>query len=206
MIRNNLAVLLAERSLKITQVAQDTGISRNTITSTAQNDGKMIQLETINILCQYLGISHSEFFSYLPFDVKVATLSPKEKITKFEKSGRPDDEIHINEYSFDLFLTETNVKSREKKTHSLIVNVPNFTVDTDKILNLKTVFPLDTRDSSIIELSRLWDELPAGFKGDIRQNILNSIGLQIEKDIMPIDDNIRYMQKRIELTFEDKLL
>lgn len=68
MIRNRLSVLLAERTLKITKVAKETGISRNTITSTAQNDGKMIQLETINALCHYLKITPGEFFSYIPYD------------------------------------------------------------------------------------------------------------------------------------------
>lgn len=69
MIRNRLATLLAERSMKITKVANDTGLSRNTITSTAQNDGKMIQLETINTLCQYLNVEPTNFFEFLPFDL-----------------------------------------------------------------------------------------------------------------------------------------
>ncbi|EMB9041042.1 helix-turn-helix transcriptional regulator, partial [Listeria monocytogenes] len=35
MIHNNLSVLLAERNIKITRVAKDTGISRSTITAIA---------------------------------------------------------------------------------------------------------------------------------------------------------------------------
>ncbi len=68
MIRNRLAILLAERELKITRVANDTNISRNTITGIAQNDSKMMQLETINELCKYLGVTPGEFFEYAPFD------------------------------------------------------------------------------------------------------------------------------------------
>lgn len=83
MIRNRLSVLLAERTLKITKVAKETGISRNTITSTAQNDGKMIQLETINALCHYLKITPGEFFSYIPYDFTYQfQLSRNEEIQK----------------------------------------------------------------------------------------------------------------------------
>lgn len=69
LIRNRLSVLLAERNLKITRVSKDTGIARSTITSITQNDAKMIQLETINSLCIYLGITPCEFFEFSEFDV-----------------------------------------------------------------------------------------------------------------------------------------
>ncbi|MHA3065767.1 helix-turn-helix domain-containing protein [Lacticaseibacillus saniviri] len=65
-IRNNLAVLLAVRGIKISQAAKDTGISRNTLFGIASNKNKMIQLETVNALCQYLEIAPGEFFIYTP--------------------------------------------------------------------------------------------------------------------------------------------
>lgn len=70
MIRNRLNVLLAERNLKITRVSKDTGIARSTITSISQNDVKMIQLETINSLCIYLGVTPCEFFEFSEYDVE----------------------------------------------------------------------------------------------------------------------------------------
>ncbi len=68
MIRNRLAALMGERGLKITRVAKDTGISRNSITSIAQNDSEMIRMETINTLCKYLGVTPCEFYEYEPID------------------------------------------------------------------------------------------------------------------------------------------
>lgn len=65
-IRNNLAVLLAQRGLKTTQVAIDTDISRNTLTAIVYNRNKMIQLNTLDRLCQYLHITPAEFFLYDP--------------------------------------------------------------------------------------------------------------------------------------------
>ncbi|WP_369689692.1 helix-turn-helix domain-containing protein [Lentilactobacillus kosonis] len=38
-------------------------LSRNTITSTSQNDTKMIQIETVNALCQYLEIAPKDFLN-----------------------------------------------------------------------------------------------------------------------------------------------
>ncbi|PLA80856.1 hypothetical protein CYR81_06920 [Enterococcus faecalis] len=68
MIRNNLSLLLTERNLKITRVANDTGISRTTLTALNQNDNKMIQMDTINTLCKYLKITPCDFFEYTPID------------------------------------------------------------------------------------------------------------------------------------------
>ncbi|MCG4280890.1 helix-turn-helix domain-containing protein [Lacticaseibacillus saniviri] len=65
-IRNNLAVLLAARNIKLSQATKDTGISRNTLFGIASNKNKMIQLETVNALCQYLEITPNEFFVYAP--------------------------------------------------------------------------------------------------------------------------------------------
>lgn len=71
MIANNLAALLAERKIKITRLAKETGISRSTLTSIAQNDTKMIQLEVINQICMYLEITPEDFFVFVPIDVKI---------------------------------------------------------------------------------------------------------------------------------------
>ncbi|KKW88327.1 helix-turn-helix domain-containing protein [Lacticaseibacillus rhamnosus] len=65
-IRNNLAVLMAQRGLKTTQVAIDTGISRNALTVLVYNRSKMIQLTTLNKLCKYLQVTPAEFFVFDP--------------------------------------------------------------------------------------------------------------------------------------------
>lgn len=68
MIRNNLAILMAEKQRRVNELANETGISRITITSTRQNSGKMIQLATVNKLCQSLKVEPQEFFEFVPFD------------------------------------------------------------------------------------------------------------------------------------------
>ena len=43
MIRNRLAEILFERDIKITDIANGTGISRNTISNTASNNSDMLK-------------------------------------------------------------------------------------------------------------------------------------------------------------------
>ena len=54
--------LMAERNLKITQVSKDTGLSRPTLNNIKFNRNKAIQMETIDILCNYFRITPGELF------------------------------------------------------------------------------------------------------------------------------------------------
>lgn len=129
MIRNRLSELLAERHLKISRVANDIeGLSRNTITATAQNKGKMIQLETIDKLCQYLGVEVSEFFEYVPFDIDVncdkpdvMDLTSKDNFHNFVTA-----KVELSPFDMDLFLVKT-VNSKDfgiqKKTYELTARI-----------------------------------------------------------------------------------
>lgn len=60
--RIKLWELMAERSLKITQVSKDTGLSRPTLNNIKFNRNKAIQMETIDILCNYFRITPGELF------------------------------------------------------------------------------------------------------------------------------------------------
>lgn len=71
MILCNLSVLLAERRLRISKVALDTGISRTTLTALSRNSGKGIQFDTANQLCIYLGVDLGQLFTVVPFDFEV---------------------------------------------------------------------------------------------------------------------------------------
>lgn len=60
--RIKLWELMAERNLKVTKVMEDTGLSRPTLNSLKYGKNKGIQLETINILCNYLRVTPGELF------------------------------------------------------------------------------------------------------------------------------------------------
>lgn len=71
MIKCNLAVLLAEKGLKMVDVINRTGIAKATIRALYHNTGKGIQFETLNTLCEFLDITPGEFFSHIDFEVEI---------------------------------------------------------------------------------------------------------------------------------------
>lgn len=72
MIKTNLAVLMAERGLKIADVYEATGISKTTLMAISENTGKGIQYETMDKLCNYFGITPKDFFIYSPYRFSVS--------------------------------------------------------------------------------------------------------------------------------------
>lgn len=60
-MKNKLAVLMAERGLKIADLYKDTGISKTTLMQIANNTGKGIQYETLEKLLDYFDISPNDF-------------------------------------------------------------------------------------------------------------------------------------------------
>lgn len=166
MIRNRLAELLSERSLKITRVARETNISRNTITSTAQNDSKMIQLETINSLCKFLGVSPNEFFQYVPIDLDYHL-----DITSFSfivtKQNVDNGSYSDLEFTFDLFI-DCDYKGKVK-TFELEGKVDKVTeFDDEVILDISIIFTNDIERAAFRDIEK---EIPVGFHAGIKEDI-----------------------------------
>ncbi|NLY80907.1 MAG: helix-turn-helix transcriptional regulator [Lysinibacillus sp.] len=80
MIKCNLAVLLAERNMKISELSKRTGISRTTLTALAQNQSKGIQFDTFDTLCNYLKITPNDLFiqERFEYDFSVTQISEEE--------------------------------------------------------------------------------------------------------------------------------
>lgn len=168
MIKNRLAVLLAERNLKITKVAKDTGISRNTITSTAQNDSKMIQLQTIDVLCNYLGITPNEFFEYYPATYEIKIFIENLDITG-SHNGKDLNDILLNEIEMEVYIDFTYPQNR-KFSVELVGSIK-------KSATGKSIFSSD--DPIVISLNFdnnielegfravLWDDLSIVFQNEI---------------------------------------
>ena len=87
MLKSNLSVLMAERGLKIAKIYEDTGISKTTLMALAENTGKGVQFDTVDKLCNYLGVTPTEFFVYVPiiWDMSVG-----------KRKNNPKDYIVIN--------------------------------------------------------------------------------------------------------------
>ena len=64
MINNNFSILLAKKLLKITQVANDTGLSRTTLTNLYYRRTNLISLDVLDKLCRYLDCNVGDILNY----------------------------------------------------------------------------------------------------------------------------------------------
>ena len=60
---------MAERGLKISDLYEETGISKTTLMALSENSGKGVQFDTVDKLCNFLGVTPCEFFDYSPYIV-----------------------------------------------------------------------------------------------------------------------------------------
>lgn len=105
MVDSNLAVLLAERNLKITKVSRDTGISRTTLTALCYDHSGGIKFDTLNTLCKYLGITPAEFFSYSQYDYEIQFLGE----TDYEDTFLKKDGMSEYEYTINIIVQRDNM-------------------------------------------------------------------------------------------------
>lgn len=68
MIKCHLSRLMGERKLKISDVARDTDLHRNTITLLYQETATRVDLDAVNALCKYFSVSVADLFEYVPDD------------------------------------------------------------------------------------------------------------------------------------------
>ncbi len=62
MIKCHLSRLMGERKLKISEVARDTGLHRNTVTLLYQETATRVDLEAIEALCKYFDVKVGDLF------------------------------------------------------------------------------------------------------------------------------------------------
>lgn len=205
MIITNLAMLLAQRQMKITRVASDTGISRTTLTALSKNNSKGVQLETMDTLCQYLSVSPADFFEYLPFDVSADVV-----ITKNETFASDATISHIpiekGDLGIDLYI---KVKSYNSKALTFGYSGENA---TDTYWGAGLTFDLQ-RDENDSEFKPVWNKkITPGFRPVIWDNIKQEIVDKINENMtlrftVENDFNIGMLQMEkgeLELTTDFK--
>lgn len=66
MLRNRLKILLAERELKVKDVSKAIGISATTLSHMSNNRSANVSNNSLDKLCNYLGITPAEFWEFKP--------------------------------------------------------------------------------------------------------------------------------------------
>lgn len=64
-IKCHLSKLMGERKLKISDVARETGLHRNTVTLLYQETAVRIDMEAMDQLCKFLGVTVGELFEFV---------------------------------------------------------------------------------------------------------------------------------------------
>lgn len=64
MVDNRLAILMAERLVKITEISKVTGISRTTLTNLYYKRAKGISFNVLNELCEYFKCDICDLFEH----------------------------------------------------------------------------------------------------------------------------------------------
>ena len=65
MIVNHLPTLLAERRLKVADAVRATGVSKTTLHKIYNDQSSRIDFDTIDKLCEYLGVGVGDLFEYV---------------------------------------------------------------------------------------------------------------------------------------------
>jgi len=65
MIKCHLSRLMGERKLKISDVARETGLHRNTVTLLYQETATRVDLDALDALCRYLRVNLDELLEFI---------------------------------------------------------------------------------------------------------------------------------------------
>lgn len=66
MVKCHLSRIMGERRLKISDLARDTGLNRGTLTRLYHETAERIELDVIDVLCNYLSCSIAELLEHIP--------------------------------------------------------------------------------------------------------------------------------------------
>ena len=162
--------------MKITKVSKDTGISRTTLTSLANNYSQGVQFETLDSLCSYLKITPADFFSYSPFNVFI-NVDEKAK----------GDEIHIGKFSIQFVIksaygktiTEFSLPAEVKFSRGVSQDELDSEVET-KFLNI--VINVSDSDVNKYNYKRFVQPLPQLIKNEMEIDICNLVAIAYDYD------------------------
>ena len=66
MLKCHLSEIMGRKKLKISDLARETGLHRNTITLLYKEEAFRVELDAMEKLCDFLGCTVGELFEYVP--------------------------------------------------------------------------------------------------------------------------------------------
>lgn len=199
MIKNNFNELVAQRKLKITRISNDTGISRPTLNALTRDDGKGIQYDTLNVLCNYFSVTPCEFFSYIPYDIKY-------NFEVIDEQGEVIAQRDELEYTMQkkalLFINVFDNKGLKKHTFEIlyfVLTTYNTTVDVD-VNNFGEIISEIKGNSSKVILDQ------KQFENGDNEFIVFLKEFEVQWQTKIIDDIMQYMTKDINKKIDGEFI
>lgn len=130
MIKCNLAVLLAERGLKMADVINDTSLSKTAVRGLYYNQSKGIQFETLEIICNYLNVEPEDVIKKIQFLLEIIERKPNYETSSVEYKLRFTFENKI----FTEFIT-IELKNLEYLAEELATTLTSYELWIDFSFN-----------------------------------------------------------------------
>ncbi|WP_211344401.1 helix-turn-helix domain-containing protein [Paenibacillus lentus] len=182
MIKCNLAVLLAERGMNISELSERTGLSRNTLSALQNNTGKGIQFDTMDAICKLLDVLPGELFTYADVGFKYVFTHPNKQQIKTDAKGTRV--LYAVKYSG---FYEVEIFYNEKIITMLgLLNTDDYPERTQVVFSVK-------------DKSRL-EKIPLIFRQEIFNNITD---LALNEINVSYDLPIKIDRSSIEIKFLD---
>ena len=195
MIQSKLSVLMAERGLKISDLYEETGISKTTLMALAENSGKGVQFDTVDKLCNFLGVTPCEFFEYSPYIVNIE----ESKYYSQKENNLNDLAVTVkNQFYEKTFYLSIYIDSGD--AFDLPIN------DTD--FKLAVLIGLSGNESyKNEEFFKFLSELSVAFETEFINKIINNIKEKLSENLgeqgyTPISSQ----ENKITLAKKDKIL
>lgn len=175
MIRNRLAELMQLKGVKVVQLAKETGISRNTITNTVQNDSEMYRLDTINKICHTLNITPCDFFEYSPIEIDIDISHDPDVL----HIGRTVNDSYVaDDVNLELDIIFTLVKDGiANNIYGTLKYLPQSVITTNTLHTSSITYSLEMNENqnNLNELLSEVNKLSSGFKTMIYKKMINEI-------------------------------
>lgn len=177
MIKCNLAVLLAERNIRISELSKRTGISRTTLTALNQNQSKGIQFDTFDTLCTYLKISPNDLFiqETLEYDFTVLEITEQKSFRQITADINVQADIKYKNANFDdLIVCRVQLYDNGSASDFEVVSMTVNIIYSENILEILKSIPITFRTS-------FEEELVESIKADVvvKYDLNENIDVQV---------------------------
>lgn len=191
MIRNNLAMILSQKEIKISRMALDTGLSRTTLTALSQNESKRIDNDTLNTILMYLQIKPNDFFNFVSYDCEIKIEAIDFEVDLNVDAFNSESSYYIKKGTFDLFLEIDNRISARKPVYEFEINLDEkynrvdvqehaipigpSEYEIEEVTNGLFTFNISGDDRNLEEFNKfIKNEIPFEFQIQIENNIKNT--------------------------------